>query len=108
MHVAVAHAAAEEDSRVFQQRAVAVGKRLQPVQELAEQLRIVGLKLGEGDELLGLVAVVRQRVMRLADAHLRVDALAGFPAHHERHDPGDVRFVRDRKQVEHQRRVFLE
>ena len=72
VQVAVAHAAAVEDCRVIEQRAVPVWSRLQLLQEMPEQLHVVRvdlLLLGDEDRI---VAMVRHRMVLLGDADLRV------------------------------------
>ena len=73
--IRIAHAAAVEDQRVIEQRAVAVGRRVQLLQELGEQLDVVGVDLGDLGDVLRVVAVVRDRMVLLGDADLRVGAL---------------------------------
>ena len=74
--VAVAHAAAPVEQRVIEQVAVAVLRGLQLVEELAELHDLIGADLGVLGELLGVVAVVRDAVVRLRDADVGVAAVA--------------------------------
>ncbi len=108
MLVAFAHAAAVQDHRVIEQRSVAVGRGRELVQELREQRDVTGVELDEIRDLLRVVAVMRHGVVRLGDAEIGVDALAGVAAHHEGEDARDVRFVSQREQIELQRDVLVE
>ena len=70
--VRVAEPGAVEQQRVIEQRAVAVGRRSQLLEERREQLRLIGVHLGELRDLLRIVAVVREPVVRLGDADFRI------------------------------------
>src|ERR1043166_8676638 len=63
VRVAVAHVAAVQDHRVVEQRAVAVGRVLQPIEEMLEEPDVVGLDLHVLFHLLGAVLMVRDRVV---------------------------------------------
>ena len=106
--VAVAEAAAVEQRHVVEQRAVAVGRRLEPVQEVREQRRVVGVDAGQLVQLVGVVLVVRRGVVRLGHPDLGIGAAAVLAADHEADDAGQVRLVRQHLQVEHQPRVLVE
>ena len=68
MQVAVAHAAAVEDQRVIEQRAVAVRRGLQLLEEVGEQLRVIGVDPGLLRDQLRVVAVMRHGVVLLGHA----------------------------------------
>ena len=70
VHVRIAHAAAVQNQRVIQQRPLAIRRRVETLQELAEQLHVVGVDPGVGRDPVGVVGVVRQHVVR----QHRVDA----------------------------------
>ena len=76
--VAVAHAAAPVEQRVVEQIAVGILGRLQLVEELAELHDLIGAQLGVLGQLLGVVAVMRDAVVRLGDADVGVAAVARF------------------------------
>ena len=59
-------------------------------------------------QLLGIALVVRDRMMRVGHADLRIGAAAELAAHHERDDARQVALVREHLQVEHQLRVLVE
>ena len=93
---------------MIQQRAVAVGRRAQLVEIAREQLRVVAVDLRQVRDELGHVVVVRQRVMRLGHADLRVGPRALLLADHEGDDARQVRLQRQQLQIHHQREVILE
>ena len=102
MAVAVAQAAAVDDERVIEQRAVAVGRVLHLVDEAREQLHVHRVDLGHPLDPLGVAAVVRERVVRIGHADLRIRPHAAFASHHQRDDAGHVGLEGDQLQVEHQ------
>ena len=58
--------------------------------------------------LLGVVLVMRDAVVLLGDADLRISALAEFARHHEGEDAGDVGLPGGGDEVEHEADVFVE
>ena len=105
VHVRVAHAAAVQVERMVQQRAVAVRRRGQLLQEVAEQRDVVLVDLGDHGELRRIVPVVRRRVVRIRHADLGVRPVARLAGELERDDAGHVALQRQELQVEHQLRV---
>ncbi len=65
VRVAVTHAGAVDERGVVEQRAVAVGGRLQPVEEISEQARVKTVDLQELRQLVRIVLVVGNRVVRI-------------------------------------------
>src|SRR5437667_6739461 len=65
MHVRVPHAAAVKDQRVIEQRAVAFLGRLEFAEELREERYVELVDLRHPGDLRGVVAVVRQGMMRV-------------------------------------------
>ena len=63
---------------------------------------MIGVHLGEARDLVRLVLMMRQAVVRLVHAHLRIRTVVQIARHHEGEDAGDVRLKRQRHQVEHQ------
>ena len=106
--VAVAQRAAVEDQRVIEQRAVAVRRRLQLLEEVGELRHVVGVQLRELIHVAAVVRVMRQVVERIADARLREDGVAELAREHQRRDARDLRLEREHLQVEHQLQVLLE
>ena len=106
--VAVGDARAIQDRHVVQQRTVAVGRRAELRQVLREELRMIAVDLRHVRDQLGHVAVMRQRMVRLGHANLRVRAGALLLADHERDDARQVGLKRQELQVEHQRQVIFE
>ena len=106
--VAVGDARAVQDRHVVEQRAVAVRRRLQLGQVLREQLRVIAVDLRHLLDQLGNVVVVRQRMVRLGHADLRIGPRALLLADHERDDARQIGLERQHLQVHHQRQVIFE
>src|SRR5688572_28757992 len=81
--VAIAHAASEVDQRAIQKCAIAVGRRLELTDELGEFRHLIGCQLGVLLNGLGLVAMVRDRMMGLRNADMGIAAAASFMTYHE-------------------------
>ena len=76
-----------------------LGQLVHQVGELAE---VVLVDLVQALQLRRLVLVMRQRVVRVGDADLRIGVSADFARQHEGADPGEVGLVGQREQVHHQ------
>src|SRR5688572_11592910 len=100
--VGISHAAAEQIERVIEQRAVAIWRRLELLDQIREQRHMVRVDLGELHQLLRIVGVMRHRMMRLGHADVRVGSGARFPRQLERDDASHVSLERQHLQVEHQ------
>ena len=100
--VRVADAAAVEHERVVQQVAVAVGGRLQRLEEVGGQADVVLVDLVALLELQRVVLVVRHRVVGAVDAQLRIGTVGLLLAERQHENARDVRPERQRHQVEHQ------
>ena len=74
--IGIAHAAAVEIKRVIEQRTVAVWRRSHLLQEFREQLDVVRVDPGDLGDVLGIVAVMRDRVV-LFGARRSADRSAG-------------------------------
>ena len=105
--VGVAHAAAQQVQRVIQQRAVAVGRRRQLLDQVGEQRHVVGVDLRQLDELLRVVDVMRHGMVRLGDADVGIGAGAGLARQLEGDDARGVGLERQHLEVEHQPDVIL-
>ena len=92
---------------MVQQRSVAVGRPAQLLQVGREQRGVVCVQLREERHLLGIVLVMRQRMVGLGDADLRVRPPAVLAAQHERHDPCQIALVGQHLQIAHQRAVIF-
>ena len=64
------------------------------------------IDLRHARDLVRIVAVMRERMVRIGNTDLWVGAIAGFAGELERDDPGDVTLQRQHLQVEHQSRVI--
>ena len=102
MDVGLAHPAAEQDQRMIQQRAVAVRRLTESLEELGEQRHVVGVDLHEVLDVLRELEVMRHRVVRLGDAQVGIRDHAGVLRQHEAQDARDVGLVGQRRQLEHQ------
>ena len=71
VRVAIAHPAAPVEQRVIQQSPVAVLRLLQLLHELGQLDDLIGADLRVLGELLGLVAMVRDAVVRFGDTARR-------------------------------------
>jgi hypothetical protein len=99
MPVAVAHPAAIDDQRMIEQGTVAVRRGSQPVNEAGEQPHMVDVDLRVLQDRLRPVAVMRDRMMRFADAERRIRPLAHLARHHEGEHPRQIRLVGEREQI---------
>ena len=106
--VAVAHVRAVHEQRVIEQRAVAVGRRRELLDEVREALHVIRLDPHELVDALLVVRVVRQRVERVRHADVVVRAVRALGHHDVRRDAREVRLVRERDQVEHQLDLLVE
>ena len=81
--VRIGHARAVDDQRMIEQGAVAIRRGAQLLQELRVHARVIGVDLDHLRHLVRLVQVMRNGVVLLGDADLRIGALAEFARHHE-------------------------
>ena len=68
---------------------------------------MIAVDLGHERDLVRTVAVMRQRMVRLVHANLRVYVRVLFAADHERDDPRQVALKRQELQVQHQPHVLF-
>ena len=64
------------------------------------------IDLRHARDLFRIVAVMRERVVRIGNADLRVSAIARFARELERDDARDIALQRQHLQIEHQPRVI--
>ena len=83
-------------------------EQLQLFQVVREGLHVIGVQPREVLHPVGIVAVVRHRVVRPGQSNLGVRTIDGFSRHHERSDARDIGLEGEHLQVEHQLGVFLE
>lgn len=105
VEVGIAHPAPVEVKRVVEERAVPLGRGLQLPDELGEQRDVECVDLGHLRDLVGVVPVVGERMVRIGDADLGIGPRAGLPGELECDDPGDVPLERQDLEVEHQASV---
>src|SRR5262245_13423246 len=108
MQVRIAERAAVQERRVIEQRAVAFRRRGELAQERREQLRLIGVELRVTLDVLGLLLMVRHRVMPLREPDLRVRAEVELAAEHERDDAREVRLKREPLKLVHELHVLAE
>ena len=77
--------------RVIEERAVAIGSGLHSLQELRKQRNMVRIDLCYLRHLVRIVAVMTGRMVRVADADLRIGAIALLARELEGDDARDVR-----------------
>ena len=92
---------------MIEQRPVAVRRGSQLLYEVAEQREMVRIDLAVLGDRVGDVPVVRDDVMRLGHADLRVADAARFDTFHERGHTSDVGSPRERDQVVHHAHVLV-
>src|SRR5262245_18352520 len=78
VYVRIAHTTAVQVDRVIEQSAVPFLGRLELAEKLREQRHVEPVDLGDLGDLLGVVAVVRKRVVRVGHADLGIGAVTGF------------------------------
>ena len=108
VQVAVAHAAPVEQHQLIEQRGVPVRRRLQSAQVVRQQLRVIGAHARQLRQALRVVLVVRQGVVRVRHADLRIGLRGELRRHEEGDDARQVGLVSQHLQVEHQLHVVLE
>ena len=106
--VGVPHVAAPHDQRVVEQRAVAIRRLRQLLDEVREALHVVEVDLRPVLAPLRVLAVVRARVVRRPHAGLGIRAQADVAGDHQRRHARDVALERERLQIEVQLDVLVE
>ena len=95
----VAH---EDDHGVVEHRAVAFLRRGKLLQEAGEERDVEGVDFRHAGDFFRVVAVVGERVVRLADADLGVAAVAGLAGELEGDDAGDISLHGEQLQIKHE------
>jgi hypothetical protein len=90
MPIAVADAAAKQEDRMIEQRAVAVRCGSKFLEVIREQRHVIGLDLGALLHLLRLVLVMSQRMMGFGNANLRIRPSILLSAIHEGSHPCQI------------------
>src|SRR4029077_17268112 len=96
------------DQRVVQQVAITVRGFLQPLQEVWYQADVILVDLGEVEDLVLILAMMRSRVKARADASFGIDATRHVAPHLEGANARRIRREGERLQVEHQLDVLPE
>src|SRR5205814_4984910 len=89
--VSVGQPAAVDDHRVVEQRAVAVLRRLELVEQICELLDVELIDLGDLLDLLFIARMVREAVMAFRDADLGIVPRALLEGQQSGNDPGLIR-----------------
>jgi hypothetical protein len=105
MAVAVGNAGAIHHRHVIEQRAVSVGRRLQALEVIRELLDVIRVDLRDLLDLRQLSGIVRDRMMRIGHADLRVGHAAVLATHHEGDDARQIALIGQHLQVDHQPHV---
>ena len=108
VQIAVPHASAVENHRMIEDRAVALARCLQLLEEVPEQLHVVGVDLLLLRHQHRIVPMMRHGMVLLGHADLRVRAPARFAGHEQRKHASDVRLEGERLQIEHELGVLVE
>ena len=78
VNIRITHSAAVEVKHMVQQRSVPFSYRLQLLQKSREERNVELIDPGHLRNLIGIVAVVRQWVMRFRNADLGISPVTGF------------------------------
>ena len=78
VNVVIADAASVEQHYVVEQRAISFRRGLELLQILGEQRNVEGIDLRHALDFFRVVAMVRQRMMRIRDTDFRVATVAGL------------------------------
>jgi hypothetical protein len=92
---------------MIEQRAVAVLRLRETIEEVRELRDVIGVQLREPVHVAAIIRVVRQVVERIADARLREHRRAQLAREHQRGHAGNVRLQRNHLQIHQQLEVFL-
>ena len=106
--IAVGDAAAVEDHRVIEQRAVAVRSRFHALDQISELIHVMRVDLDGLGDLDRIVLVMRAVVMAVGNADLAIAAIAALAGQHERNHARQIGLVGDHHQVHHQPRMVDE
>ena len=92
---------------MVQQGAIAVGRRLELLHVIGEQLGLQRFDLDHLLDLRAVAGVMRQGVMRVGNPDLGEGSICLLTAHHEGNDAGDIGLEGQNLQVTHQLGMFL-
>src|SRR5438046_6363978 len=101
MRVSVAQRAAVQDRGMIEQRTVSVRHSFQTLDKPGEQLDMEDVDLRDLLDKVGMAAMMRERMVRIGNADLRIRANAAFAAQHHGGDAGEIRLECDGLQIEH-------
>src|SRR4051812_30757956 len=106
VNVGVAHAAAIEVQRVVEQRAVPFRRRFQFFEKVRKERDVERVDLRHPRNLFRVVAMMRERMVRIRDTDLRIGPVARFTGELERDYTRDVSLKCEDLEIEHQLRVI--
>src|SRR5258706_4291591 len=91
---------------MIEQASIPIGRRFELVQKVSEQLCMKTIDLGDFLNPLRIIAMVRERMMRVGDADLRIDPHASLAAEHQGRNTSQVGLKCDNLKVVHQLRII--
>ena len=107
VNVGFTEAASEQDKRVVEQRAVAIGRLLQRLEQIREHPDVELVDLDQLLDTLGITLMMGDRVVSVGNPDLAIRAVAAVAAEHERRHARHVCLPRDDLHVDHELRVLL-
>ena len=108
MQIAVADAAAVNDHRMIEQRAVAVRCRLELVEEVCKLGDVKSVDRPDLRLLRSVAPVVREVVMAVGNADRRIASVASVVAEDERRNSALVGLEGENQQIAHHAQVLLD
>ena len=102
VNVRLAETASEQHQRAVEQRAVAVGRRLQLLEQIREHRDVELIDLDQLLDTLGIILVVRNGMVPVGNPDLAIGPVAAVAAEHERSHARHVGLPRDHLHVDHE------
>src|SRR5688500_15854137 len=91
---------------MIEQGALTIRGSFQLLEEISEQRHMERVDLGNLGELLGIAAVVSERMMRIGNANLGISSRTRFASQLECDHSRNVALQREHLKVEHQARMI--
>ena len=93
---------------MVEQRAVTVGDRLKPLEEMSKQPHVKGVEFGLARQLVRVVLVMRQRMMGIRNTDLRIRPQTQLTHQHECRNSGEIRLIGERLKIEQEPGMLFE